>query len=713
MALQQLKFETSVFTGAGRQESTGEGLARLITTGMQAYEKKQDIDRVHDAREEKELSEDDSMLLNSHFLTQNEERRKFMESSPSLEAQEEYERTAQVKTKEVAELLSSEMYRSKTADIIGSHDNTIDSAQLKSSRMTSKKMWEELKLSSIENPLTSIGKLKSDVESLNELGKFNGEIFQVEDLYDNYVGRANDEALMNDKPLSFDVKAWEEKWSMLGELKNPKYKKSIEATKRVMSNRRNEAYETMVDGGIAQAYDDNGIVDVSILEKIYRDNKSNISKSKYDKDTMLKVQDDLLSRINKAKGTSTGIPSNTQKVIDNSKHTMENGDIEWEASLTIDTSTAAGLSAQKRLQSSAGMKSNVSRFIKKKDWANLKKFASSNGMVKYRGSQYPYDSSEAKNYISNYITSNLNMIDTIDVNTEKGANQYKLLSKDIYDATEALGQRTNPFKEKQQRPYLDTSVDFKSVDDVIRGGIVLDATLNENDKNYFALTTANDEVKNSTQKYLTSTKERTIDTDNEFLVKINNIKTNAVRRSRDSKLLTDKGVNEASLDWDDENPKSFKANFTYFHNHAMKNNKHLISLGGKYDADELTAIADASSVEYSHGLGTSILGVFTKSSSNQRIPKENADAIKAALDDYYDNEFNKEASLASATPAGLIVKSGMRLFSGDKYTGVKGFSDTIITIIDKDTVHVVNPKTGDILKVLTTEDGNRINAKKD
>ena len=711
MPLQQLGFGTSPFTGTQQRESTGEGLARLIATGMQAYEKKQDIDRVYDAKKEQEYSDNDSMLLNSHFLTQNEERRKFMESSPSLEAQEEYERTAQVKTKEVTELLSSERYRSKTADIVGSHDNTIDSAQLKSSRMTSKKMWEELKLASIENPLTSVSKLKSDVESLNELGKFNGEIYQVEDLYDNYVNRANDEALMNQNPISFDVKSWEQKWSMLGELKNPKYKKSIEATKRVMSNRRNEAYETMVDGGISMAYDENQIVDVSVLEKIYRDNKSNIKNGKYDKGTMLKIQDDLLSRINRAKGTSTGIPSNTQKVIDNSKHTMGNGAIEFEASLTIDDSTSTGLSKKNGLQSSAGMKSSVSDLIRKKDWANLKKFASSNGMVEYKGSQYPYDSSEAKNYISNYITSNLNMIDTIDVNTEKGANQYKLLSKDIYDATEALGQRTNPFKEKQQRPYLDTSVEFKSVDDVIRGGIVLDATLNENDKNYFALTTANDEVKNSTQEYLSSTKERTKDTDNEFLRKINKIKTNAVRRSRDSKLLTDKGVNDASLSWDDENPKAFKANFTYFHNHAIKNNKHLISLGGKYDADELIAIADASSVEYSHGLGTSIVGLFTESSSNQRIPKENADAIKAALDDYYDNEF--KATIPDGSPFGIIdMRTAIGLKKGP-YSGVKSFSDTIINIVDKDTVHVVNPKTGDILKVLTTEDGNRINAKKD
>ena len=66
--IKQLGFKTSVDTGTRQKESAGQGLAKLIMTGAQAYEKKLDIDRVQEDRERAAKNRTDKENLDLDYL---------------------------------------------------------------------------------------------------------------------------------------------------------------------------------------------------------------------------------------------------------------------------------------------------------------------------------------------------------------------------------------------------------------------------------------------------------------------------------------------------------------------------------------------------------------------------------------------------------------------------------------------------------------------
>lgn len=234
MPLQQLGFSTSPFTGTQQRESTGEGLARLITTGMQAYEKKQDIDRVYDAGQEAELAKHEKMALNSEMLRQSDERKTFMSNAPSHEESEQFETQLKGRTSDMFSQFSSDWSKMNSSGYVASYDAKIYSHFAGDLKDKTKLMYNEIKASSAANPNITLSELNESISYLNESSGITGDTYSVAGALTSYTKSAIDSA-KEINPLEFNEEQWRKDNPLLSEIEDPILRSSVNAVAAKMA----------------------------------------------------------------------------------------------------------------------------------------------------------------------------------------------------------------------------------------------------------------------------------------------------------------------------------------------------------------------------------------------------------------------------------------------------------------------------------------------
>lgn len=269
MPLQQLGFSTSPFTGTQQRESTGEGLARLITTGMQAYEKKQDIDRVYDDRQEAEQNKYEKMALNSEMLRQSDERKTFMSNAPSHEESEQFETQLKGRTSDMFSQFSSDWSKMSSSGYVASYDAKIYSHFAGDLKDKTKLMYEEVKASSSANPNITLSELNESISYLNESSGITGDTYSVAGALTSYTKSAIASA-KEINPLEFNEEQWIKDNPLLSEIEDPILRGSVNAVATKMATAKDgiitDINQSYTDGRLGQIFN-SSIEEMKILNK--------------------------------------------------------------------------------------------------------------------------------------------------------------------------------------------------------------------------------------------------------------------------------------------------------------------------------------------------------------------------------------------------------------------------------------------------------------
>ena len=169
MPLQQLGFG-SPFTGTQQRPSAGENLANVLMGVAGAYEKKLDIDRVYDAREEKELSEAEGLAYSDMLNTFNAERESGRYNELGNPAKEAWEQTEMERMQGLFGTFKSKSMKMSEPKVISGYMSTIEKYNIANTKDVNTKTYSSRMSALALDKDKSMDKLKEIHNGFNELG---------------------------------------------------------------------------------------------------------------------------------------------------------------------------------------------------------------------------------------------------------------------------------------------------------------------------------------------------------------------------------------------------------------------------------------------------------------------------------------------------------------------------------------------------------------
>lgn len=271
MPIKDINFRTSSNTGTATRETTGQGLAKLIMTGAQAYEKKLDIDRVMDAREEAELAKVEKMALNSKYLEHDTRRNQFIsEGNKSSADMESFERELKNDMSSTFSEFNSEWSKTSSSTHIGSYDTAINNHFAKDLKLKTKNMYEEVKKSSSLNPDITMEELNSSIAFLNESSGITGDTYKISGALLSYSKAAMVDA-ESTNPLEFNEDTWRKKHKLLSEIEDPVLRDAVNGVAKTMDTKKKAVIGGMntsyTDNRLNQIFNANNVQDLMLINK--------------------------------------------------------------------------------------------------------------------------------------------------------------------------------------------------------------------------------------------------------------------------------------------------------------------------------------------------------------------------------------------------------------------------------------------------------------
>lgn len=265
-SLGQLGFQTSAFTGTQQKESTGQGLARVLMTGVKATEKIGDINAAADKHDKKLREEYHKKLYMDAKLISNQEEIDDEFHSMSYEDKISYKKTRRSMMDDMLSPLDSDVAKKYRVDEIESHTKDIYSLETKQLKNLQSIDYSNISAFYSQNGARDVDDMIDSLGSNNEASSRTDKVYTKQEFF-RKIATEGANGIKSIPPSEFDEKAIREKYGAYLDY-----------------SKKNKVQD---------------LVAIETLEKAIRDKKKEKEISEYIDDSSAKIKrDELIKKVN-------------------------------------------------------------------------------------------------------------------------------------------------------------------------------------------------------------------------------------------------------------------------------------------------------------------------------------------------------------------------------------------------------------------------------